>query len=266
MGLMAPKTMPPQDTEPRPLAGRPPFDDWDFEGLAPSKASKADFNDRRLAARRKLAGLGKDLVAAGKEEGLGLLSRTSIHNPHAFNGNRVKRLWAYVTRDKKAKSGLRKVLGRDLAKDLDSAYRNAYLCVALEHEAIEVSLRIHPDAWYDGQNLVKRLKAEGVQAWRGLLNQLEGFQLRMHDWKGEWRCGELTPEQLEEYLRFYTPGEHALAVERRWPVPAGPAMRAAREPVLAEGVPAMLVEEAARLLPLYRFTAWSDESSFLFSG
>lgn len=195
-----------------------------------------------------------------------MATRTSIHNPHAFNGNRVRRLWAYVTRDKAAKGKLRKVLGRDLAKDLDSAYRNAYLCLALEHEAIEVSLRIHPDGWYDGQNLVKRLKTEGVKEWQELLNGLEGFQLKMHDWKGEWRCGDLTPERLEEYLRFYTPGEHTLAVERRWPVPAGPAMRAMREPVFGEGVPAMLVEEALKLVPLYRFTAWSPEADFLFSG
>ena len=64
------------------------------------------------------------------------------------------------------------------------------------------------------------LKAEGVKPWLALLNELDGFQLRLHDWKGEWRCGDLTPERVEEFLRFYTPGEHQLVIDRRWPVPA----------------------------------------------
>ncbi|MFT4542777.1 MAG: hypothetical protein ACI835_005246 [Planctomycetota bacterium] len=248
------------DKEPRAPSAPLPFEAWDFECLAPSKAGSAEFNAPRLAARRKLAALGKVLVAKGKEDGIGLLSRTSIHNPHSFNGKRVQRLWAYVARDKPAKAKLRKVVGRDLAKDLDSAYRNAYLCFAVEHECIEVSLRIHADAWFDGTNLVKRTKAEGVRGWLELLNQLKGFHLQLDSWKGEWPCGDMSVDRLEEFLKFYTPGEHWMAVQKRWPVPAGPV----RDAVMGEEVPAMLIEEAQRLLPLYRYMAWGDESDFLF--
>ena len=253
------------DREPRAPSAPLPFEDWDFESLAPSRAGDAEFNAPRLAARRKLAALAKALIERSKGTGPALMARTSIHNPHSFNGRRVTRLWAYLTRDKPSKSKLRKVVGRDLAKDLDSAYRNAYLCFALEHEALEVSLRIHADAWFDGQNLVKRVAAEGVDAWLALLNELEGFHLKLDDWKGEWPCGQLTPERLEEFLRFYTPGEHRLTVERRWPVPSGPQAREQRAPSLGADVPELLVEQALRLLPLYRFSAWSDESDFLFS-
>ena len=75
----------------------------------------------------------------------------------------MRRIWAYLTRTKAEKTRLRRVLGPDLAKDLDAAYRNAYLCLAIEAEALEVSLRIHPEGWYDGQNLLHRTKAEGVR-------------------------------------------------------------------------------------------------------
>jgi len=248
-----------QDTEPTPLKDEVEFEDWDFASVAPAHERDPEWNDRRLNARRRLLTLAKGFVKEARAGGLALDARTSIHNPHAFNGNRVRRLWAYLTRPKAEKTRLRKVLGRDLAKDLDSAYRNAYLCLALEHDRLEVSLRIHPDAWYDGQNLKKRVEAEGVGGWLAVLRELDGFQLRLHDWKGEWRCGpDLAPEQVEEFLRFWTPGEHQLVVDRRWPV-VGAGAAGGPE------VPAELVRELCRLLPLYRYAVWSEESEFLFS-
>ena len=246
--------------EPQPLTGQILFEEGDFHALSEGLSKDPQFNDRRLMARRKLLALGKELVKRAKAEGLALEVRTSLHNPHMFNGMRVNRLWAYITRPKAEKTRLRKTIGPDLAKDLDAAYKNAYLCIALEAEALEVSLRIHPDGWYDGQNLVHRVKAEGKAAWLEHLNRLGGFRLRLHDWKGEWRCGELDVDRLEEFLRYYAPGEHAFAVEARFPAPAG-ARGPALEPEAAEG----LVREALRLLPLYRFSAWSEESDFLFS-
>lgn len=249
-----------EDKEPAALAALTPFEEWDFEALAPGRSRNPDYNDHRLRARRKLGTLAKAFCArAAAADGPALESRTSIHNPHPFNANRVERLWAYVTRGKKEKARLKKVLGAELAKDLDQAYRNAYLCVALEHDAIEVSLRIHPDAWFDGQNLAKRVKREGSRPLLALLRALDGYRLRLADWRGEWPCGTLTPEALDEFLKFYVPGEHLFAIERRWPAPAG-----ARIPALAESVPTLLVDELVRLVPAYRFGAWSQESDFLF--
>lgn len=243
-----------KDTEPTPLRGRVAFEEWDFESVSPAHARDPEWNPRRLEARRRLLTLGKTFARRAAEGGVKLDVRTSLHHPHAFNGMSVRRLWVYLIRPKAEKAKLARVLGAELGRDLDSAYRNAYLCVALEHERLEVSLRIHPDAWYDGQHLVNRVRAEGVDGWLALLNALDGFQLRLHDWKGEWRCGALTRESVEEFLRYYTPGEHALVVDRRWPVPTGPGARAA---VLGEDVPEVLAGELARLLPLYRFSVWA---------
>ena len=252
-----------EDTEPTPLKGRAVFEPWDFESLAEGRARSSEFNDRRLAARRRLLGLGKAFVPRAKALGTSLEARSSLHHPHAFNGGAVRRLWTYITRAKGEKSKLRGVLGRDLAKDLDSAYRNAYLYLALEPTGFEVGLRIHQDAWYDGQNLAKRVAAEGHRPWLEILGQLDGYQLRLHDWKGEWRCGSLEPEQLEEFCRFWTPGEHQLVVDRSLPLPAGmdERARALEEEDWAE----RLLDELERLVPLYRYAAWSKgESDFLF--
>ena len=258
---MAPTT----GREPTPLTGLQGLEEGDFHGLSEALSRDPQYDDRRLLARRKLGAIAREalarLEAASDGKGPDLISRTSLHRPHVFNGMRVRRLWAYLCRGKRAKAGLKKVLGAELAKDLDAAYRNAYLCVALEADAIETSLRIHVDAWYDSQNLSKRLAAEGLDRWLELLNDLDGYFLRLDSWKGEWRCGQLDRTQLEEFLRFWKPGEHALRVERRFPAPPG-----GRAHAFGPEVPDMLADELVRLVPLYRFTAWSEESDFLFSG
>ena len=224
-----------EDTEPTPLKGRAVFEPWDFESLAEGRARSSEFNDRRLAARRRLLGLGKAFVPRAKALGTSLEARSSLHHPHAFNGGAVRRLWTYITRAKGEKSKLRGVLGRDLAKDLDSAYRNAYLYLALEPTGFEVGLRIHQDAWYDGQNLAKRVAAEGHRPWLEILGQLDGYQLRLHDWKGEWRCGELDRDKLTVTAPFagVITDLHTEVLTERAPV-RGPAT-APRFPSTASG-------------------------------
>ena len=257
---MPAETPPNPNSEPRPLTGELQFEEGDFHALEDRLATDPQYNDRRLVARRKLLALAKRAKAEIAEAGGPALDvRSSLHHPHAFNHNKVGRLWSSLFRVKAEKSRLKKTLGADLAKDLDSAHKNAGLLLALAPDALRVAFEIAPDAWYDGQNLKKRVAAEGLEAWLGVLNELDGFRLRMHDWKGEWRCGELTLDKLEEYLGYYVPGEHRLAVERLWP--AGGAARAA---ACGEGVVEVLLAELGRLVPLYRFAAWSKDSDYLF--
>lgn len=236
-----------------------PFEAWDFEALRPPRSRSPEYNERRLAARRRLEAIAKHAAKNVAKEAK-LEVRTSIHNPFpAVNGGRVERLWAYMTRDKAAKARLRKTLGADLAKDLDQAYKNGYICVALEADFVEVSFRIHQDGWYDGRNLVKRIETEGVKPLLAILNVLDGFRLQLADWKGEWICGEMGPEKLEEFFKYYEPGEHLLSVQRRWP-----ATEAIREALLTPEVPPVLVQELERLVPVFRHAVWSKEADFLF--
>ena len=253
---------PPSADQPPPAEGEVVFCEDDLNALAEAVSRDPAYNERRLALRRKLLALGKRFVAVRRKPKIGLDARTSLHNPHAFNGGRVRRLWAYICRDKTEKGRLRRVVGPDLAQDLDAAYRNLYLCLAVEAEAVEVSLRIHSEAWFDGQNLTRRVKAQGFEELCELLNALEGFRLELADWKGEWRCGDLAPSRLEEFFKYYEAGTHSLALVRRWPAPRSqPAVRAA---LFGPEAPAMLLEELERLVPFYRFAAWSKESDYLF--
>lgn len=251
---------PDSDVEPRAQSGEVVFVEADFRTLADPLARDPQYNAARLAARTKLATIGKRAAARCKELGLELDTRSSIHNPHPFNHMRVSRLWSYVMRRKADKTKLRRELGPELGKDLDAAYRNVYLCVALEADALEVSLRMHADAWIDASNLTRRVQREGVKPFLRVLQELGGFQLRLHDWKGEWPCSKIETTKLEEFLKFWKPGEHRFAVERRWPAPQG-----ARGHVLGTGVEAELLRELERLVPLYQFIAWSPENNHLFA-
>lgn len=236
-----------------------PFEPWDFEALRPPRSRSAEYNEKRLAARRRLEAIAKALTKASPDAAK-LEVRTSIHNPFPpVNGGSVERLWAYLTRPKAHKTKLKRELGAELGKDLDQAYRNGYLCVALEADALEVSLRVHPDAWFDGRNLTRRIEAEGLRPLLSLLNGLAGFRLQLSDWKGEWICGELEIEHLEEFFRYYTAGEHLLAVQQRMPVP-----ESMREALLTPELPAQLVDELVRLVSLRHFVCWSPENDFLF--
>lgn len=248
------------DPEPRVVPELVALDDGDFHVLSAGLCRDPQYNDRRLVLRRKLLSLAKVFAVEAKALGVELDVRTSLHAPSTFNHMQVKRIWAYACRAKAEKRRLKGVLGADLAKDLDASYRNAYVCAAVEFDAVEVSLRIHADAWFDGQNLVSRTKKEGLDGWKRELNQLEGFRLRLADWKGEWICGNLGRDRLEEFLKYYKPAEHALVVDRRFPAPPG-----ARTALFSSQFPAQVVAELLRLVPLYRFTAWSQESDFLFS-
>jgi len=256
--------MSPTGESPPPPRGRAavlePFEPWDFESLRPPRSRSAEYNEKRLAARRRLEAIAKALTKASSDAAK-LEVRTSIHNPFPpVNGGSVERLWAYLSRPKAHKTKLKRELGADLGKDLDQAYRNGYLCVALEADALEVSFRIHPDAWFDGRNLTRRIDKEGLRPLLSLLNELEGFRLQLADWKGEWVCGELEVERLEEFLRFYEPGEHLLAVQQRMPVP-----ESMRESLLTPELPGHLVSELSRLTALRHYVCWAPGNDFLFS-
>ncbi len=176
----------PRRTKASALAALEPFEAWDFEALRPPRSRSADYNEQRLAARRRLEAIAKHTAAQVKGD-VKLDVRTSIHNPFPqVNGGRVERLWAYLTRDKASKTRLRKTLGADLAKDLDQAYKNGYLCVALEADAIEVSFRIHQDGWYDGRNLVKRVAADGFQPLLQILNEQKKWPLKFQGGQMIW--------------------------------------------------------------------------------
>jgi hypothetical protein len=228
----------------------PGFVTRDFAAFEKQKQRSAAHNAERLVVKRKLAGLVKDIEPALREAGLKLRGRTSLSHPYNHNGWRVASLWAYFGRSDAQKNKLKRTLGADLGKDVDPAYQGAILLVEIDEQRVAHGLKVHPAAWWDGRQLLKRLDdageaAELLATLRGLP---EGFAVGIGGWRRRRPCRELGPATLQHALSFYKPGEHWLEVLSE--IPRAEAVE--RGPDLAGDLAAGL----AALGPLWRMVAW----------
>jgi hypothetical protein len=117
-------------------------------------------------------------------------------------------------------------------------------------------MKIHSSAWWDGQNLKNRCAGDdGLREFLDILNALPGFVLSIHDWRKEYRCGELYRSDLRNYFEYYTPGEHWLHLRKRYP-------RDDVRPRAPEWTETAGADLRA-LAPAYRFAAWTPENNHL---
>ena len=234
-----------------------PFEARDFVVFGEAYRSNAEYDEHRLRIRRRLAAIAEEARGRLTTLGLPLERRDSLHRPHGFNRNRVVAQWVYLARDAKARRAFRTRVGPEVGADLDPAFQNAHLCVAIDEKGLEVGLRVHREAWVDAQNLKNAgADAAGWQAWRDLLRALpEGYGLRIHDWKKLYPCSRLTRDDAEEFFRYFVPGEHGMRVFRSIPKEHPAAISAE--------FPARAAEELVALAPLYLFIAWAPENDRL---
>ncbi|MFQ5655739.1 MAG: hypothetical protein ACE5GW_13540 [Planctomycetota bacterium] len=231
----------------------------DFERFRPELQRDRTHNAARLEVRRKLDALGKALAKSLSGPDLALTSRASLHHPYRFNRFRVESQWVYLSRAEKERRELKRILGVELGRDLDQNYVHAILVLEIHQHGLGTAIRIHKDAWWDGENLKRSLSAaDRREAFARLLGALPCHGLHIHDHRRIRPCAEITPEEIAETLRYYTPGEHWLHISREIP---------RDDPfVTDEGLPARLEEEFRSLLPVYRSMRWSPENNFLFEG
>jgi len=232
------------------------FAPTDFVLYSGQYSKSEEWNSKRLEIRRKLEAFGRLGEEAAASAGLALESRASLHHPFEFNGFKVERQWVYLTRAKKEKAALKKVLGAELGKDLDSSYRNLYLSLTIDEAGLEIALKIHPDAWYDGQNLKNKCSGDtGLREFVGILNRLAGFEFRIHDWKKIHNASTCTRTDLIDFFKYYVPGEHRFTLYHR----------VGKEDPLATSADfaGLAAECFSALVPAHRFTAWSPENDFL---
>ena len=138
-----------------------------------------------------------------------------------------------------------------LGKDAETHYIQTVLEVCLDDQIVEAALRIHPQAWWDGENLKKKLLGDPA-ALDEFVRQLRalppGFNLKLHDWKKDHWCAQAKPAEVKEMLGHYTPGNHWLHVQRQLPKEDAVGMAGDAE--------AWVRSSLLALLPVYRFTLW----------
>ena len=231
------------------------FEPSDFKAFEKDKWRSEAWNGDRLIVKRRLLDMGKGIEAALRaEDGANLVVKSSLHHPYRFNAFCVSEMWTYLSR--KDRSALKALFGEDLGEDLDPSYQQLLLILSIDFDGVGVALRVHPAAWWEGQNAKHAVRDAGKLAeLLKLLNALDGYVLTLHDWKKEYRCGKLFRDDLLQFFESYTPGNHWLNVRRRWPK---------TDPVLTspEFLPTVIAE-MRRLLPVFRFILWTEENNHL---
>src|SRR5262245_47340089 len=179
------------------------FEPSDFKAFEKDKWRSEAWNNDRLIVKRRLLDLGKGIQKALAEAGEELVARSSLHHPYTFNAYSVSEMWAYLSR--KSRGSLKMLFGEDLGKDLDPNYVQLLLILSIDFEGVGIALRIHPSAWWEGQNVKNKCEdAARLEELRALLNALEGYTLTIHDWKKEYPCGKLYRDDVQAFFKYYT--------------------------------------------------------------
>jgi hypothetical protein len=225
----------------------------DFVAYEKHRQDDPEFNGLRLAVRRKLKGYVDETKRRAKEIGVELSTQAGLHHPYVFNNYRVREQRAYLCRSDKERKKLGKFFGEALGKDAETHYIQTVLEVCVDDQVVEAALRIHPQAWWDGEHLKKRCATDaGLAEFTALLNVLPaGFGLKMHDWKKVYWAQSTKAFELREYFQSYTPGNHWLHLVRELPKEDAVEM--------GEAAPEWLVTSLLSLLPLFRFVIWTPD-------
>ena len=217
-----------------------------------------EYNDRRLVVRRRLDAIGKKLCKSLTTKSLSLTSRASLHHPYTFNGYCVRSQMVYLSRAEKERKALKRILGVELGKDLDQNYVHVLMVLEIDEQGVEVAIRVHKSAWWDGENLKRRLNSlEQREVFAGLLQQLHGYSLRIDDFQRLHACETITAKEIQETLGYYKPGDHWLHILQRFDRD-DPFVT---EPDFMERVEA----EFSALLPTFTQINWSNKNNYLFS-
>ena len=155
------------------------FQKRDFLAYEKHRQDDPEYNALRLSVRRKLAGIAAAAKKQAKDLGTELASQAGLHHPYTFNNYRVSEQRAYLCRNNRERKKLAVFFGDALGKDAETHYIQTILEACLDAEVLQVGLRIHPMAWWDGENLKKKVLVPGGMAeWCTMLNALPvGFAL-----------------------------------------------------------------------------------------
>jgi hypothetical protein len=249
----------------------PGFTAADFDAYQQKKWKSNVFNRERLDVKQKLVALGRELQGTMlAPDGSPLAAEPSVEHPTLWNHKQVEAQHLYFSRNEGARKELDAIIerGKSIASMIDdpSPQRNhLFLAVTLTEQAIELSLKLHPDARVDRENLER--KCDDHFEREKLLHLLRGLD--------DFRVGimpeliavtELDEGKLLELVAHLAKGASpqplALGAPQRLFF-VGRALP--RDTAVAAG--GALVDEAKRLLqsllPVYRFIAWSRDNDFV---
>jgi hypothetical protein len=244
----------------------------DFDAYQPKKWKSNVFNRERLEVKQKLTALGRELAGVMlAPDGSPLATEPSVEHPALWNHKQVEAQHLYFSRNEGARKELDAIIdrGKSIASMIEdpSPQRNhLFLAVTVAAEAVELSLKLHPEARVDRENLERKCEDHFER---------EKLLYLLHALDAPFRFGvlpELSPvadvDEAKLHETVFALGKSAAPQTLTLGAPqrlfyVGRAL--ARDEVLAAG--ASVVEAAKRslaaLLPIYRFIAWSRDNDYV---
>jgi hypothetical protein len=250
----------------------PGFTAADFDAYQPKKWKSNVFNRERLDVKQKLVALGRELQGTMlAPDGSPLAVEPSVEHPALWNHKQVEAQHLWYSRNEGARKELDAIIdrGKSMASMIDdpSPQRNhLFLAVTLGEQALELSLKLHPDARVDRENLER--KCDDHFEREKLLHLVRGL--------GEGFRAGITPnllpvteldegkmlELVAQLAKDASPQALTLGAPHKL-LYVGRAI--GRDAAVAAG--SGIVDEARAtlqaLLPIYKFIAWSRDNDFV---
>ena len=246
------------------------FTNADFDAYAQKKWKSNVFTRERLEVKQKLLQLGRELMPAMlAADGSPLACEASVEYPALWNHKQVEAQHLYFSRNEGARKELDLIIDRQksLASMIDdpSPQRNhVFLAVSLGNTELEVSVKLHPDARVDRQNLERKCEDHF---------EAEKLVRVVRELGGSWRAGvtpelsaaaELDEEKLKQILgKLAQPAPMALPGAPQRLLYVGHALPKEQVVERGAGVVGELREALGRLGAIYRFIAWSRDNDFV---
>jgi len=244
-----------------------PFTDKDFETYRQEKWQSNVFNRERLEVKQKLEALGRILSPAmAAADGAPLECEVSVEYPALWNQRRVPNQHLFFSRNKDSRQELEGIISKKrtmaaLIEDPSPLRHHILLSVMIDHEQVELALKLHSDAAVDRDNL-DRLSQDffTMEKLVGMVSSLPGeFCVGLLS-EGAPR-GEVisAPEVDEGALRKLVqelPGADSWLTIWR-------SLASDDELARSEEFVPFAQEQLASLLPVMNFIAWSRENDFI---
>jgi hypothetical protein len=228
----------------------------DFDAYLEPKWGSNRFNLERMKAREKLQALATQAAAASSLAGLDLGQEATHDHPTIFNHKRVDAQWVFFSRPESERKRLGLVIDKEhplhrRIEDPAPHHHHVVLSLRLDTAGLEVGMRVHENAWLDVRNLSARCERPEDRA--ELLRLLGALPDAVACLGGaNAPASEVTEGQVAEAASALGHGQEWLSITRSFE---------RTDPILATGdlVPAA-ADLLDRLLPVYRFTAWSESN------
>jgi hypothetical protein len=250
----------------------PGFTAADFDAYQPKKWKSNVFNRERLEVKQKLVALGRELQGSMlAPDGSPLAAEPSVEHPALWNHKQVEAQHLWFSRNEGARKELDAIIARgqsiaSMIEDPSPQRNHLFLAVTLGEQALELSLKLHPDARVDRENLER--KCDDHFEREKLLHLLRGLGdgFRTGIIPDVVSVTELDEGKLLELVaavaKGATPQPLTLGAPQKLFYVGRAIPRA--DAVAAAGA---VVDEAKKtlqaLLPVYRFIAWSRDNDFL---